>query len=86
MVSLAHSETLAWPSPNSGSQSLPLVLLVQTQSWVFDIIFFSLREVQRGESQFVKHGDVVGVAAVQQSKALKWSAWFREEVVESGGG
>lgn len=64
MVSLAHSKTLAWPSPNSGSQSLPLVLLVQTQSLVFDIIFFlSLSLAQRGserrEPEFVKHGGVV---------------------------
>lgn len=51
LVSLAHSETLAWPPPNSGSQSLPLVLLVQTQSLVFDIIFFPPSERFREERE-----------------------------------
>lgn len=52
LVSLAHREALVWPPPNSGSQSLPLVLLVQTQSLVFDIIFFSpSRLPQRGSER-----------------------------------
>lgn len=49
---------------------------MQTQVWCLISFFFSsLREVQRGENQFVKHGGVLWAAvdAVHQG-SLKWSA------------
>lgn len=81
LVSLAQSKTLAWPpppSPDSRSQSLPLVFLMQTQSLVFDIIFFSLRGVQRGESQFVKQGGVMSCCCSSAEYSLEVVCMFQK--------